>query len=155
MEPSDDGGDARLASEPLRLPHHVDDPGVTTSGEDHQAATGQAHHDRLVVEDQRVGLPAAVNVCLVSHEASLERRRAIDLARHEHRAVEQERRLLVLDDLEARALECGTAGRGQLGRLEARDRDSPTSPEVGVDEYGKLASSSSFAIPSIPATWSQ
>jgi hypothetical protein len=41
----------------------------------------------------------------VSQEAGFEHRRPIDLARHEHGAIEQERRLLVLDDLEARALE--------------------------------------------------
>ena len=106
----------RLAREPLRVPHDVDDAGVTTAGEDDEPAPGEAHHDRLVVEDQRVGLPAAVDVRLVSQEAGLERRRAIDLARHEHRPVEQERRLSFLDDLEARALERGAAGRGQLGR---------------------------------------
>ena len=47
----------------------------------------------------------------------------------------------VLDDLEARALECGAAGRGELGRLEAGDSDSPTPPELGVDEDGKVPSS--------------
>jgi hypothetical protein len=36
VEPSDDSGDARLANEPLRMPHHVDDPGVTPAGEDHR-----------------------------------------------------------------------------------------------------------------------
>ncbi len=49
--------------------------------------------------------------------------------------------MLFLDDLEARALECGAAGRRQLGRLEARDGDAPASPEGGVDEYGKVPSS--------------
>jgi hypothetical protein len=63
---------------------------VTAAGEDDEAATGEAHHERLVVEDQGVGLPLAVNVCLVSQEARLERRRAIDLARHQDRPVEQE-----------------------------------------------------------------
>ena len=96
--------------------HDVDDPGVATAGQDHESAVGETHHECLVVEDQRVGLPAAVHMCLVSGEARLERRRAIDLARHEHRAVEQEGGLLLLDDLEARALECGAAGRGQLAR---------------------------------------
>jgi hypothetical protein len=51
MKSSDDGGDVRLAGELLRLPHDVDDPGVTTSGEDNQAATGDSHHDRPVIED--------------------------------------------------------------------------------------------------------
>jgi hypothetical protein len=41
----------------------------------------------------------------VSEEPDLEGRHPIDLARHEHRPVEQERRLRFLDDLEARALE--------------------------------------------------
>jgi hypothetical protein len=90
----------------------------------------------------------------VPHEAGLERRRAIDFACHEHGAVEQERGVSLLDDLEPRALECGAAGRGQLDGLEAGDRDAPTSPEGGVDEYGQVRSSELLR-DSIPATWSQ
>ena len=101
-----------LTRQPLCVPHDIDDAGVTTAGEDHEAATVEAHHDRLVVEDQRVRLPAAVDVRLVTREAGLERRRAIDLTGHEHRAVEQERRLSFLDDLEAHALERGATGHG-------------------------------------------
>src|SRR4051794_2172403 len=65
VESSDHGGDLRLAGEPLRLPHHVDDPGVTTAGEDDQPTTGETHYDCQVVEDQRVRLPAAADVGLV------------------------------------------------------------------------------------------
>ena len=42
-----------------------------------------------------------------------------------------------LDDLEARPLECGAAGRGQLCRREARDRDPAMPPELGMDEHRK------------------
>ena len=63
VEPADDGGDVSLAGKPLRVAHDVDDPGVTTAGEHDEAATGEAHHDRLVVEDQRVRLPAPVIAC--------------------------------------------------------------------------------------------
>src|SRR4029079_7920187 len=135
MEPADDGSDRSLPGEQLRVPDYVDDPGVTASGQHHEAATRQAHHNRLVIEDQRVGLPAAVNIGFVSLEARLERRRAIDLARHDYRAVEQERRLSFLDDLESRALQRRAAGRGQLGRIEAGDRYAPTPPEVRVYQH--------------------
>ena len=66
MEAADDGRNARLAREPLRVSHDIDDPGMTAAGKDHEAAIGKAHHDRLVVEDQRVGLPATVNVRFMS-----------------------------------------------------------------------------------------
>ena len=39
VEPADDGGDGRLPGEHLRVSHDVDDPGVTTSGQHHKAAT--------------------------------------------------------------------------------------------------------------------
>ena len=77
----------------------------------------------------------------MSLEAGLERRRAVDLSRHEHGAVEQERGLPFLDDLEAGARQGGAAGRGQLGRVESRNRDAAATPEVGVDQYRKIASS--------------
>jgi len=92
------------------VPYDVDDPGVSTAGEDYEAGAGETQHKCLVVEDQRVRLPAAVHVCLVSGEAGFERCRAIDLARHEQRAVEQKGRLLLLDDLEARSFKRGAAG---------------------------------------------
>ena len=57
---------------------------MTAAGEDHESAVGETQYECLVVEDQRVGLPGAVHVCLVAGEAGLERRRAIDLACHEH-----------------------------------------------------------------------
>ncbi len=62
---------------------------------------------RLVVEDQRVGLPVAVAVGLEQRVSALELGRAVDLAGDEQRAVEQERRLPLLDDVEAGALEGG------------------------------------------------
>jgi hypothetical protein len=77
---------------------------VAAAAEDDEAAFGRAQHHRLVVQDQRVGLPAALPECLASTEASLELRGAIDLARDQHRAVEQDGGPALLDDPEPGAL---------------------------------------------------
>ena len=79
-------------------------PGVAAAGQDDQAVAAHHRHERLVVEDQRVGLPLAIPVGLVPGKAALELRGPVDLAGHQQRAVEQEGGLALLDDLEARAL---------------------------------------------------
>src|SRR5918994_3926167 len=55
----------------------------------------------------------------------------------EHRSVEEERRPAVLDDVEARVLECPATGGGQFERISTRDRDPPPGPELRVDEHGQ------------------
>src|SRR6185437_16971999 len=52
MEAADDGSDARLTSQKLRVSHDVDDPGVAAPGENYEPAVGEPHDDGLVVEDQ-------------------------------------------------------------------------------------------------------
>ena len=91
-------------------------------------------HEGLVVEDQGIGLPASVPVGLVDREALFELGRAVDLARDQERAVEEERGLAVLHDLEAGALQRGLARRWQQHRVAARKSDSAPAPELGVDE---------------------
>ena len=85
----------RLAGQPpARSRHDVDDPGVPASGEDRRRPSpgDDGVDEGLVVEDQRVRLPAAVPPCLVDGEAGARtRRRAVDFTGDEHRAVEQER----------------------------------------------------------------
>jgi hypothetical protein len=48
------------------------------------------HHERLVVADQRVGLPLPINQRLLRGQTFLEVGNALDLAGDEHRAVEEE-----------------------------------------------------------------
>ena len=110
-----------LPGQPPRVPDGVDDAGMTAAAQDHQAAVAHADHERLIVEDQRVGLPAAAVQCLVSSKPVSNSRRAVDLAGDQCRAVEQERRLALLDDLKAHALERRPAGRRQLARIQTRE----------------------------------
>ena len=79
-KPPDDGVDLVLAGQLARVAHDVHDARVPAAGENDEAATAHAHHEGLVVEDQRVGLPVRVAVGLVDGEALLEVRRAVDLA---------------------------------------------------------------------------
>ena len=104
VESADHRSDSRLAREVSCVCHHVDDAGMTTACEDDKAAIGQPHHERLVVEDQPDLGPSSADVRLVSVEAGLELRCAIDLAGYQHRSVEEKRRLAFLDDLEAGTL---------------------------------------------------
>ena len=54
------------------------------------------------------------------------------------RAREKERRLLLLHDLEASALDCRLAWRRQLERLAAREKEEALVPSFGVDEHRKV-----------------
>ena len=54
-EPTDDRADLVRAGEPARVSHRIDDAGVTATAEHHQPPIAEAEHQRLVVEDQRIG----------------------------------------------------------------------------------------------------
>ena len=135
MKAADDRGDRVLAGQPARVADGVDDPRVAASAHDHQAAVANAQHQRLVVEDERVGLPLPVAQRLVTLKARLERRGAVDLAGDQRRAVEQEGRPALLHDLKADVLQRRAAGRGQLARIQAREADPPAAPELRVDRH--------------------
>src|SRR5262245_12220584 len=118
VKASDDRCYLPLSGQLLRVANGVDDPGVAAAADQDEAAFAQPQHQRLVVEDQRVGLPAAVTEGIVPLEARLELRRSINLAGDQHRTVEQERGPALLDDLEACPLEGGATRRGKLGQIE-------------------------------------
>jgi hypothetical protein len=48
------------AGEPLGVPHHVARTGVTATGHDDEPLPAEVHHQGLVVTDQRIGLPPAI-----------------------------------------------------------------------------------------------
>ena len=98
-----------------------------------QALAAHVHDQRLVVEHQRVRFPPPVTQRLLRRKAGLEPRRAVDFAGDQHAAAEQEARLAVLDDREARALERGAAGRRQLDRVTAGNHEPATAPELRMD----------------------
>ena len=96
MEAADEGMEVVDASEPLGLLADVDDLGVRAAGEYDEALAGDVGDERLIVEDERIGCPAAVAARLVDGEALLEAAASVDLAGDEHRSVQQKRRLPAL-----------------------------------------------------------
>ena len=139
MEAPDDGVQALAARNLRHVAQRVDDPGVAAAGEHDQALAAHVRDERLVVEDELVGLPLAVAARLVAgRQALLERGGPIDLAGHEQRAVEQERGLAPLGDLEAGAFERVPARGRDQHRLAARERDPSPVPGLRVEEDGQL-----------------
>ncbi|HLM32872.1 MAG TPA: hypothetical protein VK285_02300 [Gaiellaceae bacterium] len=71
-------------------------------------------------------------------ETSLEFSRPVDLAGHQQGAVEQEGRQALLDNLEPCSFQGALAGRGQLYGVAARECETATSPELGMDQDGHV-----------------
>ena len=72
VEPADDRVQRADAGQALGVVADVDDPGVPAAGQDGQPAPGGVGDQRLVIEDQRVGFPAAAAPGLVDGEPLLE-----------------------------------------------------------------------------------
>jgi hypothetical protein len=72
------------------MPRDVDGTGVAASGEHDQATPPHVHGERLVVEDQRIGLPAPIPVRFVEGQTLLEVGGAVDLAGDEDAAIQQD-----------------------------------------------------------------
>jgi len=72
------------------VPGDVDRAGVATAGQHDQTPAPHVYDEGLVVDDQRVGLPAPVAPGLVEGHALFELGRAVDLTGDQHAAVQQE-----------------------------------------------------------------
>jgi hypothetical protein len=83
-------------------------------------------------------------------EAGLELGRTIDLARDQHRPVEEKRGLTLLDDLEARAFQGQAARGGELRGIEARRLILRRLQNSGWISTGRPLRPSARATPSIP-----
>jgi hypothetical protein len=90
VEPAEQSVQAIDAREPHGVPRDVDGAGVAAAGEHDQSPAPHVYDECLVVDDQRVGLPATVALGLVERHALFELGRAVDLAGDEHAAVQQE-----------------------------------------------------------------
>ena len=107
---------------------------MAAPGEHEQAVVANPQDQRLVVEDERVGLPSVAAVRLVALHAGLERRRSVDLAGDQHRPLEEERRAAALDDVETGVGEAPPGGRWELDGVAPGDGDAAPVPELGVDQ---------------------
>src|SRR5580704_536411 len=117
MKSAQEGVERLAATEALGVPGDVDHARVTAAGDHHQAAAADVDDERLVIEDQRVGLPAVGGPSLLRRETGLPPGGARDLAGDQHGPAEQETRLLFLDDVEAGPGERAAAGSGQFDRV--------------------------------------
>src|SRR3954453_19564187 len=130
VKTADDRMDGVLARELPDVTQDVDDPRVAAARENDETMAADAGDERLVVENQGVGLPASVPVRLGAGEAALEIGGAVNLTGDEQRPVEQERRLLLFDDFEAGTAQGALAGRRQVDRVAAREREPSPGPEL-------------------------
>jgi hypothetical protein len=85
------------AGQPLGVPGNVHHAGVAAAGDHHDALVADVHDERLIIEHERVGLPASVEPGLLRREAWLVPRGPGDLAGDQHGPAEQEAGLAFLD----------------------------------------------------------
>ena len=62
------------------VPQGIDRARMPAARQYHQALVTHMHHEGLVVMDERVGLPGAIDFCIVDRKALFEVRAAMDLA---------------------------------------------------------------------------
>src|SRR6185312_15186676 len=139
VEAADDRTDLVHAGQSLGVAADVDDARVPAAGQHDQSATGNVRDQRLVVEDERVGLPAVAAPSLVDREATFEVGGAVNLTGDQHRAVEQERRLPLLDDVEPGVLQRAAAGGRKQNRLATGNGQTALRPELGMDDHRHVA----------------
>ena len=113
-------------------------PRVTAAGEGDEPFPGHVDDERLVIEDQRIGLPCPAPTRLMEREAAFERVGGIDLAGDEDRPVEQKARLSSLDDVEAALLQGATARGGHVDRPRTGDGDAALGPELRVEDHRQV-----------------
>ena len=77
VETAEQGMQPVHTGQPHRVPGDVHRTGVAAPGEHHESAPADVDHQRLLVEDQRVGLPPPVAPGLVVRQAALELRGAV------------------------------------------------------------------------------
>ena len=105
MEPADDRVDLVNPGQLSCISSDVDHPRVTAAREDHQPLPTNVHHQRLLIQDQRVWSPLPLPQRLVNREPLLERRRPLHLPGDQYRSIDEEARLPRLHDLEPSALQ--------------------------------------------------
>jgi hypothetical protein len=114
---------------------------MRAAGHDHQALAGDLDDQVLVVQDQRVGLPALVGPRLVDGETGLEPADAGDLTRDQHVAIQQQGGAALLHHLQALGLQVGPAGWGQVQLSPGREGELAFPPRPRVDQQGQAAAS--------------
>src|SRR5829696_4984320 len=133
VQTAHEGVHAILTGQPLGVAQYVDRSGVAAARKYDQALALEIHNDRLVIPDPGVRLPAAVRACVIEREALLKIGNALDLAGHQHRAIDQKARLALLSDLDPLAGEVLAARWWEVKLGTRREDDLAISPSLGVD----------------------
>jgi len=87
------------------VPESIDRARMTAACQHHQALITHMDHESLVVMDERIGLPGAVDFRIVYREALFEVRAAMDLAGDEDQPFHEIGRTACFDKLHAFLLE--------------------------------------------------
>src|ERR1022692_948791 len=135
VEPAEQRIERLPAGQPPGVAGDVDHASVTAAGKHDQALALDVDDEGLVVEYERVRLPAAAEPRLLRREAGLVAGGPRYLPGDQHGSLEEEARLLLLDDVEARSGQRLAAGGGYLQRLPARQGDAPPPPEMRGDQH--------------------
>src|SRR5215470_3938015 len=137
MEAPDERVQRLAAGQALGVPGDVDHAGVTAAGDDDQPLARDVDDERLVVQHQRIGLPALIEPGLLRRKPGLVPGGARNLPRDQHGPAEQEARRLVVgissgsrpgSTIRRRRQKCGWISTGMFTRPSTRI--SPSSPVV-------------------------
>src|SRR5262249_31230347 len=131
MESAHDRVEGALVGQAAGVAADGGDSRVAAAGDHQQALVFDVDDERLIVEDEGVGLPAAAGPGLLRREPGLVTGGAGHFAGDQDRSVEQETGLLFFDDLKARAGERPAAGGRDLLRVAAGEGQPAPAPEVG------------------------
>src|SRR5262245_4013449 len=115
VESTDDGVYATYTREISRMLQRVHDACMTATGQDNQTLIFHVDDHRLIVVNQWVRLPLAVDPGDLGRVSFLKGCGSRDLSRDERVPVHQHRRRPVFDDLDALGLQIALAWRDMLG----------------------------------------
>src|SRR6266446_5529551 len=112
---------------------------MTATREDNKTLILYMTYNSLIVPDPGIRFPAMVSARLLYRETFLEVGYALDLPCHQHRTIQQERRSLLFDYIDAFAVEISMAGWRHVD-FDAGWKDNPSlAPDIGMQHERHLA----------------
>jgi hypothetical protein len=73
---------------------------MAAAGQYHESFVPHVHHQRLVIVDERIGLPCAVDLGVMNRKSFLEVCRAMNLSCYKHHAFDQIGRAALFNELD-------------------------------------------------------
>ena len=88
------------AGEFLSVTNRIDGTSMTAAGQYDESFVPHIHHQRLIVMDERIGLPRAIDLGIVNRKSLFEVCAAMDLSCYQHHLFDQIRRTALFDELD-------------------------------------------------------